>query len=277
MNLSDFSDNPERFALALTLALVVSLIAMHAHALTTSGAVASTLVGGVIVAGSGWWVGIVMIAYFLSSTVLSHWRKPIEQSDQQRGSRRDAVQVLANGGVPAVFASMALGSGSSVWTLAAVCAIASATADTWATETGRITHAPPRSISTWKRAEPGTSGAVSLPGTLATAVGSVCIAAFMWFGHSLNWIDTNSAGSIAFGLVSLAGIAGSIFDSVLGATLQARFVCPNCGRITEKVHHCGHHPATHVSGWGWMTNDAVNLIGVAAPALIIVVVWAIVV
>jgi uncharacterized membrane protein len=57
-----------------------------------------------------------------------------------------------------------------------------------------------------------------------------------------------------------------LVDSLLGGTLQARFACANCGRVTEQPGPC-HEPLRLVQGWRWLDNDAVNLVGSLAGAL----------
>ena len=57
----------------------------------------------------------------------------------------------------------------------------------------------------------------------------------------------------------VAGLAGSFADSLLGATVQARYRCPACEADTERpVHRCG-SPTVLVGGWRWFDNDLVNL------------------
>jgi uncharacterized membrane protein len=58
----------------------------------------------------------------------------------------------------------------------------------------------------------------------------------------------------------LGGVAGSLFDSLLGATVQAIYFCPTCQKETEqKLHTCG-TPTTIKRGWRWLNNDWVNFI-----------------
>jgi len=71
------------------------------------------------------------------------------------------------------------------------------------------------------------------------------------------------------GMVILAGVAGSLVDSLLGATVQAIYYCPACQKETEKhpLHHCG-TPTRQVRGLKWLNNDWVNFFAHFSGALI---------
>ena len=68
---------------------------------------------------------------------------------------------------------------------------------------------------------------------------------------------------------AFAGMAGALVDSLLGATLQAVYMCPRCEVLTEVPVHprCGMQ-ATNQRGLPWMTNDMVNLLATLAGAAI---------
>src|SRR5262245_3195216 len=88
--------------------------------LTPGGLVASAVIGGAVFVGLGLSGFALLVTFFLSGSLLT-------QIAGGPGGRRNAVQVVANGGVAAVAALF----GS--WPIAAG-ALAAATADTWATE-----------------------------------------------------------------------------------------------------------------------------------------------
>ena len=69
-------------------------------------------------------------------------------------------------------------------------------------------------------------------------------------------------------LNALAGLAGSLVDSVLGATVQGIYWCAACQKETERrIHTCG--AATEpLRGWGWLNNDLVNLVSSVAGGLL---------
>jgi uncharacterized membrane protein len=70
-------------------------------------------------------------------------------------------------------------------------------------------------------------------------------------------------------VLAAAGLAGSMFDSLLGATVQAIYRCPSCAKETEKHprHSCG-TPTERIRGLASINNDVVNLACSAAGALI---------
>jgi uncharacterized membrane protein len=73
-------------------------------------------------------------------------------------------------------------------------------------------------------------------------------------------------------LIAVAGLAGSLFDSLLGATVQAMYYCPTHKKETEKhpVHTC-RTPTVHIRGWEWLDNDWVNFSCGALGAAVTVV------
>jgi uncharacterized protein (TIGR00297 family) len=179
----------------------------------------------------------------------------------EKGGARDAVQVLANGGVFALGAVLAAVVGPPAGvrlSAAALGALAASTADTWATEIGTLIGGIPRALLTLRRAPPGTSGAVSLAGTLAMLAGALFVALV---ARALSLTS-------AVGLVTVAGAAGAMADSLLGATLQERRWCDACALATERrVHDCGAETRL-VGGLVWMDNDAVNLIATLVGAVV---------
>jgi uncharacterized protein (TIGR00297 family) len=266
-----------RILAGLLAAIVVAAAARRRRSLSKSGAVAAVAVGATVVGGGGWWWGLLVVVFFATASALSRRdrRDPAPAAGlTARGSERDAVQVLANGGVATLLAALAPllpAAGRDELFAAFAGAVAAATADTWATELGRRSRAAPRLITTRRPVPPGASGGVTPLGTLASLAGAATIGGVAAAGAAAGW-----APAVAWPLLllatTLAGTAGAAFDSLLGATLQAAYHCPTCGLPTERrVHRCG--TATRlVRGWPAVDNDAVNaaatLLGAALGAAV---------
>jgi len=182
---------------------------------------------------------------------------------------RDWGQVVANGGLSAALALISSAESGWIWpTIAYTGVIAAVTADTWATELGGLSPTRPRLITTWKKVPPGTSGGITLIGTLAALAGSGGIALV----SGLVFPDL----SFVKLLVSLlfAGTISSFFDSLLGATLQGMYICPACDIVTEQHPH--HHCQTstqQIRGWTWLNNDVVNFLASVFGASFMLVLW----
>jgi len=251
-----------RAAAGTLAAAMVAALARRQRALSSAGAVAATAVGGAVVAGGGWRLGASLVAFFASSSLLGRLPGKSDDLEQQRGNERDAIQVLANGGLAAILA-IASSAGPSPWRAllraSAGGAIAAAAADTWATEFGSRSAQGPRSLTTWRPVPRGASGGVTLLGLTASLAGAVVAALPLMLGRK------DRPGSPL--PIMLGGVAGSLVDSLLGATWQEVRVCDRCGKETEqRVHRCG-TPTRRLRGRHWCDNDAVNALAGAAGAL----------
>lgn len=241
--------------LGFLLAITIAFLAYKARSLNISGAIAAAVTGTIIFGVGGLTWAILLLTFFITSSALSRAFKKRKQGLDEKfskGHERDAGQVLANGGLATVFAGLYFFFPDSAWTWVGFAAsLAAVNADTWATELGVLNPHPPRLITNLTKAvEKGTSGGISLVGTLASLAGSTLIAILASFLTG-NWS--------LFLPVTLAGLAGSLFDSLLGGTIQAMYYCPTDKKETEKhpLHTCG-TPTTHLRGWTWLNNDWVN-------------------
>jgi uncharacterized protein (TIGR00297 family) len=215
--------------------------------LSPRGAAAAALVGTAVTVGAGWRGLVLLLVFFVSSSALT-----------RGGGRRTPTQVWANGGVAAAAALLAplVAAGG----VAFAGAISAATADTWSTELGGRGGQTPRLITGGRVVPAGTSGGVTWLGTLGGLAGASLI------GTSAGFLGLVSAPGAA--LVTVAGVVGGLADSLLGATLQARFRCAVCGGAGESaVCPCGARAAA-TSGIRWLSNDAVNLACTAVGAVV---------
>ncbi len=254
--------------IGLGLALIVSLVAYRARLLSSSGAAAAAVVGTMVYGGTGLPGAVLLLAFFISSSLLTrvaHPRAAEAAGRFSKGGQRDAAQVLANGGIAAVLAvAIPLGTGSLSFVLWAAFAgaLAAANADTWATEFGVRFGRTPVLITTRAPAPPGTSGAVSSAG-LAASLGG---AGFIAIASLLRTPGVYSPLVLAVA-TTIAGTAGALADSLLGATIQARYRCLDCGSITEQHprHRCG-GSTTLIGGWAVVSNEVVNFACTAVGA-----------
>ncbi len=244
-----------QLTIGFILASLVAYLAYRAHSLDQSGAFAAAFVGTIIFGFGGWQWAFLLLTFFITSSGLSRAFKERKQGLTEKfskGNERDAGQVLGNGGLATFFAALHAFYPESVipW-LGFAAALAAVNADTWATELGVLNPTAPRMITALrKRVEKGTSGGISLWGTFASLLGAsiVALPAAVFANH---WS--------LFPLIAFAGLAGSLFDSMLGATVQAMYYCPADKKETEKhpLHTCGTQ-TVHIRGWKWLNNDWVN-------------------
>ena len=178
---------------------------------------------------------------------------------------RDIVQVFANGGVGALGALLNVLAPSPLWYAGFIGAMSTVNADTWATELGTLSKRVPRLITTGAPVEVGTSGGVSLAGTLAAFGGGL----FIGLIAGLFAVDQLAQFML---IGAMSGLAGAFTDSLLGATVQRIYYDDVAGQETEKRFKYG-RALQPVRGHVWMTNDMVNLVaslvgGVVAVASI---------
>lgn len=253
------------------------------RSLSGSGFAAAVVLGTVMYAlGSAVWFGT-LIAFFVSSSILSKWKKQAKlraESAYEKTDRRDAGQVAANGGLALLLCAGYFLWPHPLWWYAFLGALAAVNADTWATEIGGLSAKPPRSILTGRRVAAGTSGGVSALGLAASMAGGCFVGLAAWLllvlvpGQSAPDASGVPADSVRLlvwcAAAWLAGTIGSLADSLLGATVQLTYRCAVCGRDVEQRRHCG-QPAARVRGYAGWNNDAVNIAGSLAGAAAAVV------
>jgi uncharacterized protein (TIGR00297 family) len=235
-----------------------ALLAWRLGVLSPSGALAAALTGGLVFGLGGIPWAILLLLFFITSSGLSHLsrqRKTSLAEKFSKGSRRDWGQVAANGGLATLLVLLHGLLPEQDWIWAAYAgSLAAVNADTWATELGVLSRKAPRLLTTGKVVERGTSGGVSLAGTLAALGGATLL------GLAAGLLAPVKGGWSVWLAASLGGLAGSLFDSWLGASVQAIYHCPACGKETERhpLHTCG-VPTEPLRGWRWLNNDLVNV------------------
>lgn len=244
--------------LGFLIAVLIASAAYRAKSLNRSGALAAVAVGTVIFGMGGWQWAVLLLTFFISSSLLTRaFNKRKSNLDEKfsKGGQRDAGQVFGNGGLATLFAGLTFfyPEDPRLW-LGFAAALAASNADTWATELGVLNPHPPRLITHPKQiVEKGTSGGISLVGTFAAVAGAGLI------GFLAGLLNPDGISWSTMFLVTLAGLLGSLFDSLLGATVQAIYRCPTCDKETEQhpIHSCG-TPTEQIRGWRWLDNDWVN-------------------
>jgi len=264
----------------LSLGLALGLLGYRRRLLSRGGAVVVGAIMTLVFGGAGWEWASVLFVYLLTAGLWTAYRSDVKDllAGEVAGVPYGGAHVMARVGWPLVLTFFRfLGSDTAVLFAAFVGSVAASLADTWSTQIGILSRDPPRLVTTGQRVKAGTPGAVSVLGVVA-ALGGTWLIGFLSLGLLVlsAWIDARGWDRCLVSLplsVTVAGVAASLVDSLLGATAQVVYYCERCGERTENhVHHCGAE-GKRVRGVPWLTNNAIDLVislvGAALSALVV--------
>jgi uncharacterized protein (TIGR00297 family) len=247
---------PERFLDAL----VVNAILGFGVILLRFADIPGTLLGivlGVIVYFYSHWQGYVLFLLFVvAGSALSKIGLKQKQSvgaAEANEGKRGIANVAANLLVPGLccLAYPTCGHGALLMGFAG--ALAAAFADTASSEIGTLSKKPPRLITTLQEVPHGTNGGVSVLGVAAALLACILLA---WTAAQIDFFaivfhvnkTTNPTIKIYSGAVLLAaGLLGCLVDSVLGATIEGKwlvgkgavnFACTLTGALVGALGFC---------------------------------------
>lgn len=251
------------FGIGIIIAGIIVLLSYKVKFLTLNGAIATFVLASLIFGLGGIKWSVPIMSFFLLSSILSKIRKNKNSKVElffEKSGTRDYLQVAANGGLGGILVIISALQPSEIWYLVYIATLSAVCADTWATEIGTYNKRNTYSILNFKLAEQGVSGGISVVGTIGAILGAFVIAL-----SGIFWIQFNVYYYLL--IIVFAGVFGSFFDSYLGATVQAQYTCINCGKITERLTHCGSKTELN-SGFEWLNNDFVNLFSGIAGGII---------
>jgi uncharacterized protein (TIGR00297 family) len=230
-----------RALIGLGINAVIALGAYAARSIDVAGACSAVVIGAVIVAGLGLRAFVLMMVFFVlgsTMTKVGYRIKLARGIAQEKGGARGWRNAWANGGVPAAIAAFGALVPPGVrpfFVLAYAASVATAAADTCSSEVGKAYGRRTFLITTGRAVPPGTEGAVSLEGTLAAVGGAAAV------GFTGAWLGLYSVSGAL--LVTVAGVVGSLVESVVGTIAEKR---------------------------GWMNNDLLNAFNTAVGAGVVI-------
>lgn len=223
----------------------------------------------IFLANFSYW--IILFIFFIPASLISKSNQERKKNEIifEKSSQRNAYQVLANSFGLLFFALMQLTSSGVdgkiifIYLFSGAAFIASASSDTWSTEIGTLNKSEPYFILNLRKKVPkGTSGGVSILGTFGALFGSFLIG----FGLLISFLIENTYRNftnviIAVVILLLLGFCGSIIDSILGASVQKKYLCPNCNKIVEENYHplCETNNLKKIRNYTFLDNNTVNL------------------
>ncbi len=224
-----FASLPLRLTMTgIAVALIVTVLLGWASYALETASLAGMLTGvllaflTIVLGNVGWFA--MLIAFFAIGGLASKFRyeeklaRGVAQEDE---GARGTGNVLANSfvalvAVLAAAASGQLGLSRTLFFFAFAGSVAAALADTLSSEIGGL-YDGPRLVTTLEAVEPGTDGGVTWQGTIAGVVGAGIVA-----GIGIGMFDVvGLAGAVT---IVIAGVFGMTVDSLLGATVEDRFL-----------------------------------------------------
>ncbi|XP_015902465.1 protein PGR [Ziziphus jujuba] len=266
--------------------LISSLIAIRSYrkkSLDLSGAISGFIVMTIHIA-VGYRYGAMLLAFFFSSSKLTkvgEEKKRRVDADFKEGGQRNWIQVLSNSAIATILVVIiwkeaewqdkCLDSKDSVLVTSLIGGVIGhyccCNGDTWSSELGILSDAQPRLITNFKPVRKGTNGAVTKTGLLAAAAaGSIIGMIFVIFGFFTAKCSKDAALKqlLVIPLSCLAGLCGSVIDSLLGATVQFSGFCTVRNKVVGKPGPT----VKKISGLNYLDNNAVNFVSILLTTLL---------
>ena len=205
-------DDHIRIGVAILLALLFGVTAFVLNWLTYDGALAASIFGVISYGIGGWQVAVIVLFFFISASLLSKDIAATEDSLSVK-FRRDGKQVWANGFWLCLWVLIWFISDEVIFLAASLASIATATADTWATEIGSRPNNKTYLITSFNEVSAGTDGGISYKGSFGALLGSALISI-------LSWLTLNEVSLVICIIIGVTGFFGCLVDSLLGVKLQ---------------------------------------------------------
>jgi uncharacterized protein (TIGR00297 family) len=196
--------------------LLFAIAARLLGSVTDGGAIAGIVIAFILIVAAGFAGFLPLLTLFLLTVFATRWgrRRKERLGLAEHAAGRTASQVLANLAVSAGCALPILWfpEFSGALLTGAMAALAEAAADTVSSEIGQASASGAYLIVGLRSVPIGTNGAISRTGTLA----GIAVACLM------GWVSAES-GIVAWSsvpMIAVAGSAGMMFDSLLGATWE---------------------------------------------------------
>jgi uncharacterized protein (TIGR00297 family) len=205
---------------------VLAIVGYFARSVSVSGAVGGWFLGAILILGAGWPMYVALLAFFIigtATTKLGYARKARLGLAQEGGGRRGFSHAFSNVGVAAICAIAVsrlsrIGDGPLAWMAVAyfmgIAALATAAADTTASEIGQLIGKRAFLPLTLRRVPVGTEGAISIEGTLAGLFGGLAVAAAGVLSLHYGLMQVN-LGAMFF--ITAAAFLGSYLESIAGS------------------------------------------------------------
>jgi uncharacterized protein (TIGR00297 family) len=203
--------------------VAVAALGYAARSVSISGALGGATIGIVVFTSLGWQGWTLLLVTFLSATVATRAGRGRKQAlgiAESREGRRGAGNAIANTGVAAIAATLAgLDVHPAATQLAFVTALVAGGSDTIASEIGKAFGRRTWSITSLAGVPAGTSGAMSVEGTIAGVLGAIGLGAVAIALGLLapSWLP----------LVVVCATLGAVAESWLGATLEGPGILNN--------------------------------------------------
>jgi uncharacterized protein (TIGR00297 family) len=200
------------------LLFILGFITYYRKSLDLFGSAVMIIMGIVIIfsAGTNWL--LLIILFLVMSLLATKFSKKYKLSLGEFEGRRTSKNVISNGVVACFMA--AFGGYYLPFVGGFIGAIATATADTLASEIG-VLDQHPRLITTLQTVDPGTNGAVSVLGTSVGIIGAAIIGVAAYF------LGVMENPLLAIGVAIVSGTIGCFADSILGALFENRHLITN--------------------------------------------------
>lgn len=211
--------------ITILIAIFIILLAYLTKKIDRSALVASGIVGfgSLFLLKEYWKLIYVILGFFILGNLITKYKFKKKEKEGVAEGIRTFRNVVGNGGAAIIYAilyySISENPISILFLFAFIAAMATATADTFATEIGEAHEIKPRLITNFKKVKVGTSGAVSLPGTIGALTGAAILSLIPL---SFSSLSNNFDKFLIFIIPTLSGFIGCNIDSVLGATVEKK-------------------------------------------------------